>query len=403
MILSIKKSVLLFPFVCLIFIQHRSIAAPGTLSKQNDGPHWNDWNANAEFHTVRYNLSIDRILLKRYFWHVIPTNMTPTTENETCYWTVDFFWDENKRYSDSQTSLDFQLVDGGKAGRAFAKLKAALLDDFGREVHSKEDFLVLDAGGEKIRWGHFIDFDDMNRNPSIKKNPFIISVEISYYYSPRRNLTDQQNMISPEPNYTKCLLSDNIGSSLGNPDFADVMLLVNGKNYWAHRVILAARSEVFATMFKNTEHGDKKHKKIRIDITDIDADVMDEVLRYIYTGKCQISDELADRLYAAADAYKLNGLKTIILQSMVDTLSIESAAHVLILADKHHEKDLKSKVIDFIVENSIQVLNTTEWKSMAVPNNVQLVDEMCKIFSQRLSKSLPCVSFCKLALANKLK
>ncbi|XP_065217991.1 speckle-type POZ protein-like isoform X2 [Planococcus citri] len=383
--------------------EHRSNATPVTLSKQNNRT---QWNAYSEFQTIRYNLSVDRNVFeghgRRPESYTIRENMTPATENETiCKWIVEFVW-EKTEYDHVWSYLYFQLDDDGKAGRAMANLKAALLDDCGREVHSKEDFRVLDAGGEKIRWWHFIDFDKLNGNPFVQKNPFIISIEISYYYSRCSNLTYQQNMISPEPNTTKCVPLDNFISLLGNQDYADVILLAKGKNYSAHKAVLAARSEVFPTMFQNNEHGDKKHRKIRIDVTDIDAEVMDELLRYIYTGKCQISDKLAERLYAAADAYKLKELKTISLRSMVETLSVKNAVNVLIFADKHHMKDLKSTVTQFIVENSAQVSNTTEWKSMVIPN-VQLLTELCQIFMQRLSTSVPCEFFCKSVLAKKLE
>ncbi|XP_065219113.1 speckle-type POZ protein B-like [Planococcus citri] len=396
MILSINKSVLLFPFVCLIFIQHPSSATPITLSKQNDGI---QWNADVEFHTIRYNLNINRSVFERD-WHRMRENMLPTTENEPCNWKVELGW---HKYSDSKISLGLLLVDNGKAGRVIAKFKATLLDDFGREVRSNIKLQELSAGTtERISSENFIELEDITKNPFIKGNTVTIVIEICYYYSRCGSFTDQQNMISPEPNTTKCLLSDNFGSLLENQDFADVMLLAKGKNYSAHKSVLAARSEVFATMFKNIEQGDKKHKKIRIDVTDIDAEVMDELLRYIYTGKCQISDKLAERLYAAADAYKLNELKTISLKSMIETLSVNSAANVLVFADKHHMNDLKSKVFDFIVENSVQVLNTSEWKSVVAPN-LQLLGEICQVFSQRLVKSLPGESFCKLILAHKLK
>ncbi|XP_065220800.1 speckle-type POZ protein-like [Planococcus citri] len=316
MILSIKKSVLLFPFVCLTFIQHRSNA------KQNYET-GTEWSAAAEFHNVTYNLKRDRIDIKSRCFGSIYEESTSMTPNETCKWIVEFsIGYEYGHPENSGMSLALKLDDGGKAGNAVAKFKATLLDDFGREVRSREELQELRVGKDEILWENFIKPDDVLRNPFVTKDPFTISLEISYYYR-CSNFTsrDQQNTISPDPNTTKCLPSDNIGSLLENEDFTDVVLLAKGKNYSAHGAVLAASSEVFASMFKNIEHGDKKHEKNRIDVTDIDADVMNEVLRYIYTGKCQISAKLAERLYAAADAYKLDKLKTIVLESMADALS----------------------------------------------------------------------------------
>ena len=43
----------------------------------------------------------------------------------------------------------------------------------------------------------------------------------------------------------------------------------------------------------------------RVEITDVDHEVMREMLRFIYTGKAPNLDKMADDLLAAADKVKL--------------------------------------------------------------------------------------------------
>ena len=49
------------------------------------------------------------------------------------------------------------------------------------------------------------------------------------------------------------------------------------------------------------EHDLEESKQNRVEITDVDNDVMQEMMRYIYTGKAANLDKMAAELLAAAD------------------------------------------------------------------------------------------------------
>ena len=59
-----------------------------------------------------------------------------------------------------------------------------------------------------------------------------------------------------------------------------------------------ARSPVFAAMFAH-EMEERKHN--RVEIQDVDHEVLREMLRFIYTGKAANLEKMADDLLAAAD------------------------------------------------------------------------------------------------------
>lgn len=59
-----------------------------------------------------------------------------------------------------------------------------------------------------------------------------------------------------------------------------------------------ARSPVFAAMF---EHEMEERKQNRVAITDVDHEVLREMLRFIYTGRAANLERMADDLLAAAD------------------------------------------------------------------------------------------------------
>ena len=70
--------------------------------------------------------------------------------------------------------------------------------------------------------------------------------------------------------------------------------------------LLVARSQVFAAMF---EHDMEEAKHNRVEVKDVDSEVMDQMLRFIYTGKAPDLERMAAELLAAADKYALDRLK----------------------------------------------------------------------------------------------
>lgn len=60
---------------------------------------------------------------------------------------------------------------------------------------------------------------------------------------------------------------------------------------------------MFAAMF---EHEMEERKHNRVEITDVDHEVLREMLRFIYTGKATNLEKMADDLLAAADKVRMS-------------------------------------------------------------------------------------------------
>lgn len=173
------------------------------------------------------------------------------------------------------------------------------------------------------------------------------------------NIAGQNNSIQFK--VPECRLPDDLGRLFENHRFSDVTLSVNGKEFLAHKAILAARSPVFAAMF---EHNLEESKHNRVEITDMEPDVLGEMLRFIYTGKSSNLEKMPDELLAAADKYDLERLKVMCEEALCTNLSIDTAADTLILADMHSATQLKAHAIDFINTHATDVMETPGWKNM---------------------------------------
>ena len=85
--------------------------------------------------------------------------------------------------------------------------------------------------------------------------------------------------------------------------FTDCTITCDGKEFQCHQNILAARSSVFDAMFT---HNMEEKISSRVDIIDLDADTVHDMIIYIYSGK--VVGELegkATGLLSAAEKYDL--------------------------------------------------------------------------------------------------
>jgi len=96
------------------------------------------------------------------------------------------------------------------------------------------------------------------------------------------------------------------------------------------------------------EHEMEERKQNRVEIADVDHEVLREMLRFIYTGRATSLDKMADDLLAAADKYALERLKVMCEEALCTNLSIDNVADTLILADLHSADQLKAQAIEFI-------------------------------------------------------
>ncbi|XP_034356706.2 TD and POZ domain-containing protein 4-like [Arvicanthis niloticus] len=177
----------------------------------------------------------------------------------------------------------------------------------------------------------------------------------------------------PPINIPRCTLPDDLGELWESSLFTDCCLLVGGQEFRAHKAILAARSPVFRAMF---EHEMKESLTNQVEIQDLDPQVFMEMMDFIYTGKVPHlhSHSMATGVLAAADKYGLEGLKVMCEDELCGNLSVENAAHTLILADRHSTEQLKTQTLDFIALHASEVSETLGWKSM-VESHPHLVAE----------------------------
>ncbi|ERE82204.1 speckle-type POZ protein, partial [Cricetulus griseus] len=120
----------------------------------------------------------------------------------------------------------------------------------------------------------------------------------------------------------RCTMADELGQLWENSLFTDCSLLVAGQEFSAHKAILAARSPVFRAMF---EHDMEESRINRVEILDLEPQVLKAMMEFIYTGKAPDLHSMAAAVLAAADKNGLERLKVMCRDVLCRDLSVENA------------------------------------------------------------------------------
>ena len=155
----------------------------------------------------------------------------------------------------------------------------------------------------------------------------------------------------------KALVED-ISKLFLDPQFSDVVLLCQGEETRAHRVILSTRSPVFRAMLQS-EMSECVTGKIQID--DANKDVLKEMMRYMYCAKVDEKFTQFKVLLILADKYQVDELIKYCGTKMVESLNKDNVLQIGIFAELHNAEDLMKECVKFIIDNKPGSLNKN-WK-----------------------------------------
>ncbi|CAN6311129.1 unnamed protein product [Urochloa humidicola] len=145
------------------------------------------------------------------------------------------------------------------------------------------------------------------------------------------------------------------GNLLSSKESTDVKFRVGRKTFSAHRLVLSTRSPVFKAQL----YGPMKERNTSkvIHINDMEADVFDALLTFMYTDnlpamKEQDESAMLQHLLVAADRYNLERLKLICQAKLCKHIDKDSAATILALAEQHNCHGLKDACLVFLSSSS---------------------------------------------------
>lgn len=148
---------------------------------------------------------------------------------------------------------------------------------------------------------------------------------------------------------------------LHDESISDIELILGDKRYPAHKLVLAANSPVFHRMFS---HQMKETLSKEVEIEEMDQEVFEELLKFMYTKKVAKFKELAGDLLIAANRYEMEDLKSICEREMIKCVDLENVLDFVRVADSHCAEKLKKHCFCIIMANFSKVVEKEEFKKL---------------------------------------
>ncbi|KZS09674.1 Uncharacterized protein APZ42_026064 [Daphnia magna] len=130
-----------------------------------------------------------------------------------------------------------------------------------------------------------------------------------------------------------------------------------------HVAILSVRSSVFAAMFQSRM---KETNTRKVCIKDIKPDIFKQLLHYIYSGRTstELSEEIAQRLFVAADMYDIEDLKDECVQFLLTCIKLENAINLMAWAHVHAVDFLKEVALAYVARHGKEICKQDDWERL---------------------------------------
>ena len=163
--------------------------------------------------------------------------------------------------------------------------------------------------------------------------------------------------MTADPSQHRQELTERLDSLRRLDSFCDVTIAVKSKEFKAHKAVLAAASPFFLSLLESNMR-ESNEQLIRIELEEATVSVMEDVLRYVYTGNVSVTEESGHNLIVTADYLLLPGLKTVGCDFLKGNVSIENSVANYYFADKYQCVELKEKCCEVINSNFRVVMET---------------------------------------------
>ena len=229
-------------------------------------------------------------------------------------------------------------------GRSF--LSVVNLDQF--EVLAHVGASVLDLSGQrKLTKTYQLEFDKNNKKLAISEIYLHDLTQDLVNLVPNGELTlvldftlaatcRASGSVSKDVNTTPIgkdynLVRESFMELFNSKEMSDVQIKCEDQTFDAHQLILSTRSPVFRRMFQ----AEMKEKKCgQVDIEDLKPEVVSEMMKFIYSWKCEsindikTSDQDIIDLIEAAEKYQLELLKHLCEDALCTRIKVESSLKV---------------------------------------------------------------------------
>ena len=134
-----------------------------------------------------------------------------------------------------------------------------------------------------------------------------------------------------------------------------------------------------------------------VQINDVEPEVFEQMLYYLYTGVVPKMKELAELLLVAADKYQFESLKQECEQYLISVLSLDDVIHHLELAKVLSASKLLEASLLHVRQNMKELWTSRDWQELG-ERNFPFFFWVCQRIIGDLDQTSPCEDLHKSAL-----
>ncbi|XP_057318156.1 speckle-type POZ protein B-like [Microplitis mediator] len=264
----------------------------------------------------------------------------------------------------------FLLRNNGK-NKVRTEISLFLLNSRNDKKFQKTAFITYDLN-KSYGTEHFLEIKELlkNKDDLIPNNTLTVCAKLTVY-DDYKSITTDYPMRKRQRKIT-----DDLKELFDTKINSDVIFVVGNEKFKAHKFILSTRSPVFSAMFT---HEMKEKKDSEVTIPDIDPDIFNKMLKFIYTDEINNLDIDAVYLLEAADKYQLLNLKSLCEESLPKSVRIDNAIKLMILADLHNANQLLEFIFEFMIKNIKDITKTPEYEVLGITKPLLLLKLIKKI------------------------
>ncbi|XP_029475707.1 kelch-like protein 3 isoform X2 [Rhinatrema bivittatum] len=161
----------------------------------------------------------------------------------------------------------------------------------------------------------------------------------------------------------------------------DASLVVGGRCFPCHRVVMAAVSPYFQAMFSSPL---KESRDGEVQLQDVSPSVIQDVLTYIYTGQVMLTLHTAEQLFSTASRLQVLPLLDHCCRFFVRSLSLQNCLEIYALAFSHNKQCLLHVALTYVSQNLCQISEEEDFLHLDLPTLISIISSDSLVVSSEL-------------------
>ncbi|CAL9692077.1 unnamed protein product [Knipowitschia caucasica] len=167
-----------------------------------------------------------------------------------------------------------------------------------------------------------------------------------------------------DPGHPKEMLKE-LNQQRRAKEFTDLKIIVEGKEFEVHQNVLASCSLYFKDLVKRSSGETRSGEPLELNMSNITAEVLEQLLEFVYTGSLVIDSANAKTLLEAANKFQFNTFCKVCVSFLEKQLTASNCLGVLAMAEAMSCTELHNMAKAYALQNFPEVAGKEEILSVS--------------------------------------